>query len=183
MRRFYGKFKDYRLKKYLKTLTNEELQNEILNLIKNFKEVKEYYTTKINPESEIELLEKYKKIVKNEFLPDRGFGKMRYNLVNKAIADFKKIAKDARNIADLMLYYVEVGVEFTNTFGDIDEKFYGNIEKAYNKALEQIFETNLEQEFKERAAKIMDESSGIGWGFAYNIQDIYFWYYSDDDEE
>lgn len=168
------------LKKYLKTLSNEELQNEIINLVKSYKEVKEYYTTKIYPESENELLEKYKKIIKNEFFPDRGYGSVRYSIVNNAMRDFKKISNNARNIAELLMYYPEMGVKFTSTFGDIDEKFYINIEKAYIDALEFIFKNNLEKEFKDKAKEIMEETYGIGWGFHDNMVEIYYQYYEDD---
>ena len=40
-----------------------------------------------------------------------------------AISDFKKASKNKENIAELMLFYVECGVEFTNMYGDVDEAF------------------------------------------------------------
>lgn len=171
------------LKNYLRTLSNEELQNEIINLVKNYKEVKEYYTTKISPESENELLEKYKRIIKNEFFPDRGYGSMKYSVVNKAIRDFKKISNNVRNIADLMIYYPEIGVKFANIFGDIDEKFYRNIEKAYMEALEFIFKNDLEEEFKVKAKEIMEATDGIAWEFNDNMIEIYYQFYEVDDED
>ena len=30
-----------------------------------------------------------------------------------------------------MLYYVECGVEFTNLYGDIDERFYSSLESMF----------------------------------------------------
>lgn len=39
------------------------------------------------------------------------------------ISDFRKASQNKESIADLMLYYVECGVEFTNLYGDIDERF------------------------------------------------------------
>lgn len=164
------------LKKYLKTLTIEELQKEIIFLAKNYKEVKEYYSIKINPESEYEILAKYKRIIMNEFLPDKGFGMMRYKVARDAIKDFQKISDSPKNIAELMLFYAEVGVEFTNIFGDIDDRFYANIEKAYHEALVFICKNGLEEVFFEKAKKIRDNARGIGWGFSDNMDDIYFNY-------
>jgi len=43
---------------------------------------------------------------------------------NDAIKEFQKISSIPENIAELMLFYAEIGVEFTNTYGDIDEKFF-----------------------------------------------------------
>ena len=47
-----GNLKITDLKKYLKNKNEEELLQEILTLTKTFKDVKEYYNLKINPESE-----------------------------------------------------------------------------------------------------------------------------------
>ena len=123
------------LKKYLNEKNNDELINEIIQLHKLFPDVREYYQTKLVPESEMDILEKYKITIKNEFLPNRGFGKMRYSVINKAISSYKKISSNEEFIAELMMYYVEVGIKFTREFGDIDEKFYETIEKAYMKVL------------------------------------------------
>jgi hypothetical protein len=178
-----GNLKITDLKKYLKEKSNEELVEEIIELAKQFSNIKEYYSVKLNPTSEIEAFEKYKKIIQNEFLPDRGFGKMRYSIVNKAISDFKKISNNTEMIAELMLYYAEIGVEFTNTFGDINEQFYGAIEKAYYNALEYIFKNDLEDKFRNKAVEIRNEADGIGWGFTDSMNDMYFDYYSDFEDE
>ena len=57
------------------------------------------------------------------FFPKRGF-KLRLKDARKVISDFKKLEPDPESLADVMLYYVECGVRFTNDFGDIDEPFY-----------------------------------------------------------
>lgn len=70
------------LKKYLRNRNDDELINEIIELVKLYPNVKEYYKAKLLPQSEVEIFEKYKNIIKNEFFPDRGFGKLRYSKVN-----------------------------------------------------------------------------------------------------
>ena len=65
-----------------------------------------------------------------------------------------------------MLHYVEQGVEFTNTYGDIDERFYISMETMYEKV---ITICNEEEEFihifEERLREIVTAKDGIGWGF------------------
>ncbi|MCT4509768.1 MAG: DUF6155 family protein [Tepidibacter sp.] len=170
------------LKKYLKTLSEEELRNEIVALAKNYKEIKNYYNIKINPENEEEILEKYKSIIKKEFFPDRGSEKMRYKVVKDAIKDYKKISNNHKNIADLMLYYTEIGVKFTNEFGDIDERFYTNIENAYEDALKYIFENKLEEEFNKRAKEVVENINNMGWGFKDSMNDNFYYYYVNYDD-
>ncbi|MCG2782387.1 MAG: DUF6155 family protein [Candidatus Altiarchaeales archaeon] len=167
------------LKKYLSIKGSQELRNEILELFKLFPTVKEYYSAKLNPCSETELLEKYKKIVKNEFYPDRGFPKWRYSIAKKAITDFKRISRNSRDLADLMLAYVESGVDCTMEYGDIDENFYYNMETMYDKAAAYISKNNLEEKFRERCKKIMLRPSGVvGWGFSEALSETYDKYFA-----
>ena len=84
------------LKKFLTNLSDVELRGEIVDLFKLFPVIKEYYKVKLNPESEKEILEKYKKIIKDEFFPDRGFGKLRYSIMKKALEDFRKLSRSLR---------------------------------------------------------------------------------------
>lgn len=61
--------------------------------------------------------------VEDEFFPAKGFGKMRLTKAKSVITNFKKLTNDHLKTVDLMLFYVEVGTEFTNTYGDIDGNF------------------------------------------------------------
>lgn len=167
------------LKKYLVDITVEDLRGDIVELFKLFPDVKEYYAVKLKPEAEGELLKKYGKIIKNEFYPERGFGKLRYSVMKKALEDFRKISNNPQNIAELMILHVEFGVEFSNDYGDIDKKFYNNIAGMYGKFLTFIFEENIEQVFKERAEKVIDDAGGIGWGFSEELCNLYYSYFED----
>ena len=116
------------LKKYLKTLTKEELINHIIELDKKYKPVQEYYQLYLNNDVEA-VLNKYKKQIEYEFYPARGEPKMRLSVARKAVTDAQKLGFPPEAMADLMLFYVETGVEFTNDYGDIDEPFYNSMEK------------------------------------------------------
>lgn len=177
-----SKLKITDLKKYLKAKDNKELEEEIVEIVKLFPNVKEYYEAKIYSSNEDDIMEKYRKVIKNEFFPERGFGKLRYSIAQKAITDYKKIATKPRNVAELMISYVEYGVEFTNEFGDIDEKFYGNMERMYQKAIEFIFDNDLENFFQKRCEKIMENSRIIGYGFEYNMDEIFSMYFDVEEE-
>ena len=97
----------------------------------------------------------------------------------KAISDFKKLGVSDDNLADLMLFYVETGVEFTNDFGDINESFYSSLEKTYEQALNLMRKNGLLEKFADRAEKIMSDTSDIGWGFHDYITQVYFEFYGD----
>ncbi|PRX28014.1 hypothetical protein BX659_11464 [Orenia metallireducens] len=173
------KIKVKELRDYLNTLDNKEMINELVDLFKTFPDVKEYYLARLKPEYLEEVLEDYRKVIIDEFFPARGDGKLRYSVMKKAISDFKKISDKADYIAELMLTYVEQGVKFTNTYGDISERFYINIEKMFESTLDYIIKNDLEKQFRKRCKKAMDNSSGIGWGFADSMMDIYYTYFSE----
>ena len=161
------------LKHYLMDRSSDELIVDISELFKRFEPVEEYYRCRILPDGNEKLLHKYKGIIQNEFFPSRGFGKGRLSVAKKAITDYKKVSTSVEGLADLMLYYVEVGVEFTDTFGDINESFYRSMVEMYSRALNLIFDCDLSDKCEERCEKIVNDTSEIGWCFHDNLSDIH----------
>ena len=126
------------LKKHLAELTKKELINEISFIFKMDSFSNDYLSSKFSQGSEHSLLEKYKQQVKNEFYPERGEPKLRLSIAKKAVSEFKKLSKSQSDISDIMVFYVENGVEFTCDYGDIDEKFYSSMESMFENALKFI---------------------------------------------
>ena len=165
------------VKKELQKLDCKDLIKHIGELYKKYPNVKEYfdfYTTT----DEAELLNKYKSKVREGFYPKRG-NQLKLSLSRKAINDFRKLGTSSNSLADLLFYYVECGVEFTNDYGDIDENFYTGIENTYANALELIHKEALTEIFQKRAVGIVNNSAGTGWGFHDYLSDVYYTYYSD----
>jgi len=73
-----------------------------------------------------------------------------------------------------MLYYVGIRVEFTNEYGDIDERFYDTIERVYINALEYIFKNDLQEKYRDKADEILIKADGTGWGFTDTMNEIYY---------
>ncbi len=163
------------IKKELNRFDKAKLIALIAELYKKNKSVKEYFDFFVNPD-EMALFEKYKTKVSEAFYPKRGY-ELKLKDGKQAIADFKKIEPAAKLLADLMLFYVECGVKFTNEFGDIDEAFYSSIEKMYLKALMLIQKEEILDKFKERVLKIVNDTSDIGWGFHDYLAGVYYDYY------
>jgi len=53
------------------------------------------------------------------------------DLYKKAIADYEKLSCSDTNLADIMLFYVECGVGFTNEYGDFNERLYNSMASVY----------------------------------------------------
>lgn len=165
------------LKKHLQQFTKEQLIEQINELHKKYKEVKDYYSFCLNPD-EKKTLGKYKAIIYESFYPKRGF-KLNLSQARKAISDFKKLSPSPEHIADAMVYFVECGVLFTNDFGDIDESFYNSMKGMFEDACFFIRKNNFENLFKKRCEKLMEDSSNIGWGFHDFLSDAYYQFFED----
>ena len=163
------------VKTELNKLDKEDLVKHISELYKKYKPVKEYFDFYVNPD-EKRLLEQYKEKVTEGFFPKRGY-QLKLSISRKAINDFKKLGTSAESLADLLLHFVENGVEFTNEYGDIDENFYTSIENTYSNALDLIDKNGLLDKFEERANKIVVNTENIGWGFHDYLGDVYYQHY------
>ena len=142
-------------------------------LFDKFAPVKEYYQAKLSVGAGQEVLEKYKTVIRHEFDPPRGLPKARLSVARKAVSDFKKVSNSALDLADLMLFYVETGVQFTRYYGDIDSAFYNSMEGMFEKAAIHISKHRLHDQFKDRCRQIVADTSGIGWGFHDTLSEIY----------
>ena len=164
------------IKKELRKLDKEKLVELVVDLYKKNKSVKEFLDFYVNP-NEKELFLKYKDKVYEAFYPKRG-NRFKLSDGKKAISDFKKLEASKELLSELMLFYVETGVEFTNEFGDIDEPFYNSVASVYSNALKLMCTENILDKFADRAKKIVDDTSGIGWGFHDELGYIYSDFYN-----
>lgn len=158
------------LKKELKTLDKDQLVALIADLYKKNKAAREYLDFYVQP-NERELFEKYRTKVVEAFFPKRGY-QLRLREARQALSDFQKLEPAAEQVADLLLVYVETGVQFTNTYGDIDEAFYTSLENAYAKALALLRQEQLLPQFAARTAQIVRDTRGTGWGFHDYLVDV-----------
>jgi len=114
------------------------------------------------------MLERYRKIIKEEFLPEKGLEKIRYSVAERAISDYSNVSGDFVGTLNLMLTYVEGGVRFASIFGAINDEFYDNIEGMLDRFCEQL-KTDEGQKyyplFRERLLKTCMGLENIGWGF------------------
>ncbi len=161
-----------KLKKSLSGKSENDLLEEIIVLFKKIPQVKEYYTLTFSEEGEELILGKYKEIITNVFFPKRGYGKARLSVAKKAINDFKKISDKPSLLIDIMLHYVEQGVNFTDQYGDIDSPFYISMEKMFEEALRLSEKYNLLSFFKKNCEGIVNGACD-GWGFKDSLSETY----------
>ncbi|MFS0862016.1 DUF6155 family protein [Fredinandcohnia sp. 179-A 10B2 NHS] len=164
------------LKKSLKQLEQKELIQLVADLYKLNSDVKDYLSSKFGGEEvALELYNKAKKKIQDEFYPDRGLPKLRLSEAKQAISDFKKSTGNSSLVADLMLLYVELGTEFSREFGVMETQFYNSMVFMYDKVAEEC-ENNEElyNLLKERLYSCVSMSEEGDWGYNEALIEIYY---------
>ncbi len=167
------------ISRYLESLSAEELIEEIKKLHKLFPAVREYYKVQLQHNGEEALLVKCKKILQKAFSPYSDYSGPKLREARNAVNDFIKLSNNSLNIAEAMIYYAEMGVKFTNDYGDINEAFYSSIENMFEKAAVYVSEYELKGIFMGRFKKMVEVTDGIGWGFHDTLGEIYFEHFNE----
>lgn len=112
-------------------------------------------------------LESYRKRVIEPFYPSRGEPKLKLGQARKAIREYHKASGDAAGTIELLLAYSEAGAEFTNDFGDIDERFYDSLCSAMDDLADRLRKEGVAawRTFSPRLEKLVGSTDGIGWGY------------------
>ncbi len=94
----------------------------------------------------------------------------------KAISAYSKAIGDSHGEAELMIFFVECGNNYTLDLGDIDAAFYDALNRMYRRAIGKVLSLPEEQqgEFQGRLEAIMTSSSNIGWGYHDMLCDDYY---------
>lgn len=166
------------LKKQLKTYKVEELISIIVDCYKSSDDVKKYIHVMLDPESaENQLFDEARINISRQFYPERGEPKLKLAEAKKAISEFNRLCSNPVRTFDLMIYYVELGVEFTNDYGDIDEPFYNSMESMYQNVVNKIRaakDPGLYSLYRDRLNAIVVNTDGIGWGFHDQLDGMFF---------
>ncbi|MEX2461675.1 MAG: hypothetical protein WD469_10355 [Paenibacillaceae bacterium] len=88
----------------------------------------------------------------------------------------EKLTGNPKYSLELKLVYVEMGVSFTLTYGDIDERFYNSIESVYADVIRTVnFDETAElfEDYEDRISAIVSDTEGIGWGFHDTLSDMH----------
>ena len=162
------------LKKQLNRMEKKELINLIGKLYKASQQVQSIIDVELYGESvEGQLITDRKKKIHTAFFGSR----LSLKNARTVISDYKKISKNKENIAELMLYYVECGVEFTNMYGDIDEAFYYSIASMFSDFVSSLNELDSDAYYERNADRIKEmclSTDCVGWGFHEEMMRLYY---------
>ena len=166
----------------VKNILIEKSREQLLELlIESYKTIpllKEYISVKYGSQNNIEkVLEAYKDKIYNVFFPRNMKSQFKIGDAKKAISEFKKLCSSEELIIELMLYYVEMGIEFTNAYGSINDEFYNSVAAMYEtvvSAINKQDDSEIYNNLKDRLKAVVENTNGMGWGFHDELNDIYW---------
>ncbi len=161
------KIKD--LKSRLGEMDRGELIQLICKLHKSSKEVQRILTAEFyGDEFEAELLKESKETIKKKF----NIRHLSLKDAKKVISDYKKVCKHEENLAELLLYYVECGIQFTEDYGDIYDAFYSSLESVFESFVNTVNGMSTGEYYftvEEKVNDMVDKTRNMGWGFYDNL--------------
>ena len=162
------------IKKAINDYGRDKCTELILEIAEACPQARDFLTLKFT-ENQNEIFEKYKQKIRHEFFPSRGHGRLNLREAKKAITDFKKLCPDKIKVIDLMLFYVENCVEFTDKYGDINAPFYNSAVSVYNQVIREINSGDIElyNIFANRL-KSTAKNALKGWGFYDDMIALYY---------
>jgi len=151
------------LKKYLKELTKEQLEEQIIDLYNRFGNVKEYYDFAFNP-NENKLIEQCRFQISKEYYPvSSRKAKMRRSVAQKWIKKLISLDADASLLADIMFFNIEITQTFSGEHFVRQESFFTSFYKSFDEALRFVSEKGILIEFKGRIEKIATDAWDQQW--------------------
>lgn len=158
-------------------MDKSDIVSLVLEMYDTKKEIKEYLDYYVSP-NEKEKLKKYKKIIQSEYSLITHMPKTRLSVAKKAISDFSKLNPSPELEAELMIFLVECGCQFTYNYGDMWEGFYDGMFYNFARALKFMQKHKLLERFRLNAEKCVKWASPCRYGFADAIDDLFCEYYA-----
>lgn len=143
-------------KKFLASLNEAELRGELQKLFAKFPAVQEFYGQELMDDAgRASILADYKNRIYKQFWTSKGNPrKVSKTKLREIIADFERISVFPHELADLMLYRVEVALEQYLQFSSGTEADITSLLGTLEKTMKLVQLHQLEDLFRARAAKI-----------------------------
>lgn len=167
------------IRSLLKDLEPDELREVIVELSKLNKKNKQFLRIFLQSSDAVNLdaiVEEAKKKIHKYLYGRSTFPKVDLANARKTVNEYKKVLKVyPAQIAELKLYYVELGTEMTNEFGDMYEGFYSSMESMFNSFSKDIIKhPEYFEQFEIRIHELESACQDIGWGYSYAMNDMIF---------
>ncbi|MFS4455449.1 DUF6155 family protein [Maribacter sp. 2304DJ31-5] len=162
------------LKGYLKKLSKEDLEEQVVDLYHRFQVVKTYYDFVFNPKEE-KLVQEAKAKISNEYFPlKRKKPKARRSVAQKYVKHFKTLGMDPFLIADVMCFNLEIAQTFSAE-RNVPDAFYKSMLNSFTEMVRHVIQNGISPDFKARITKIHQTIEEQQWLYEdefYKVMDL-----------
>jgi len=160
------------LKKYLASLTKEQLEVQFSELYDKFSEVKTYYDFVFNPKED-KLVNEAKMKIANEYFPIKSKrAKLRRSVAQKYIKHFLILGVDPFAVADVMLFTMETAQKYSAKREMKYASFYKSIQNSFEQVVNYCIANGIVAEFKQRIFAIYEEVKKQRWENVYEFERV-----------
>jgi hypothetical protein len=164
-------------KKFLASLSEEEVRAEMLKLIK-LEQVQAFYAQDLmSDEARDKMLDEYKTKITRQLITPAGKPKSKISNANirKLISDFEKVASFQFDVIDLILHRVEVTMEadFLTEYWGLKSGDYNAALNAFERVLKLIESNNLLSHFEARCDILMKRKD-VNSHFQMELYQMYY---------
>lgn len=148
--------------KFLKSLNEDELRQEMKSLYATIKEVKQHYQMELGGDAERKkIFDKAKKDIYNlYFIRNIPRKRPRVAKIKSILKEMKKLSVFSHETADLLLYTTETCLEYLYNRSYTTSATYNSCVDSYDQALE-IINTGLHADFEKRCSFIAAKAARI----------------------
>lgn len=140
--------------KFINSLSDEELREEMDKLYTKYKPVKEYYTMELgSDEDRKKLLDKAKNSIIKLFEKFRT--RSRLSKVNNILKDISAISIFDHELADVYITHVEAATYHLNYYGWARDSDFNHLEKSFFKAVDLVTSSQSKDQFESRLKEVL----------------------------
>jgi hypothetical protein len=162
------------LKRYLRDLTKEQLEEQVQTLYDKFSPVKTYYDFVFQPNERKLALDARTKIAQEYFPVSARRPKLRRSTAQNIIKHFCTLEVDSYVIADIMLFAIEIAQIYTADKPIKQEAFYKGMCVGFKQAVQFVNAARISSDFKSRMDQIYLNVNQQNWPNAYDFEQPYF---------
>jgi hypothetical protein len=142
--------------KFIDSLTEEELREEMDKLFTKYKSVKEYYSMELGSDDDRKkLLDKAKNGIGK--LYEKFRARSRLTKINNILKEISAISIFDHELADVYIHHVEAATNHLIYFGWARDADYNHLEKSFFKAVDLVTSSQSKDQFDDRLKDILNK--------------------------
>ena len=151
------------LKKFLKDLDRDQLEEFILDLYSDSKPAREYIDFFLNPNVE-KLVETTQKSLYKKFYRPNGdpVSNVKFTKVNDIMKDFTDKVHDPRIVADMMVFLLNLICDYGSRYC-YTESYVRSVISNFRRFSNWLVSNSLEKEYHEKMETLITKTQSIGW--------------------